>query len=232
LRTGTIEVTNTSDSTVKIRLMPQIPHVLATSAMEGIPGTDLSAADWIEARPAELQLRAGQSRSLRAIAQLPADASDFPFYFAEMVVEASYEDGQVAGTTILPVVLASRPDGAAPAMMIDRIGLSNATPPEPELVHVKAINTGNTALMPDPVATLVDASNKILAEIALDGPRGFMVPMSVWDYTGAVNLDQIPPGTYALRVVLRAGGDKLVVEERSVSVRTTESGHKALAFGD
>ena len=232
LRTGTIEVTNTSDQTVKVRLSPQIPHVLATSAMEGVPGTALSAADWIEARPAEMQLRAGQSRSLRAIAQLPADASDFPYYFAEMVVEASYEDGQVAGTTMIPVVLTSHPESAAPAMMIDRIGLSNATPPAPELVHVKAINTGNTYLMPDPVATLVDAGNKVVAEIALDGPRGFMVPMSVWDYSGAVDLGPVPTGDYALRVVLRAGGDKLVVEERSVSVTETDGGHKALAFSE
>ena len=71
-----------------------------------------------------------------------------------------------------------------------------------------------------------------MAEIALDGPRGFMVPMSVWDYSGAVDLGPVPTGDYALRVVLRAGGDKLVVEERSVSVTETDGGHKALAFSE
>ncbi|MCA0957356.1 hypothetical protein LCM16_24900 [Mameliella alba] len=230
-RVATLTLLNRSDSEIVVNLEPKTPRVLAESAMDGVLGTELSAAGWVRARPAELRLRPGTSRNVRIIAKNPQNAPEHPYFYTMLDAIARYQNGQAAGSTTVPVIVASLPDVARRDMIIERISFAKSDAPTTVLIHVKGINTGNMHVIPNPIMTLVSDDGRLVASVQLQGTRELMIPMASADYTGRLDLDSIPTGTYTLRTVIRTASDNLAVDERIVQVIGAKDGSKSLETG-
>jgi hypothetical protein len=98
-RVDILEVYNASDETVDIQTLFGNPAVLVNKMTEAIKGQDLTCPAWLTMDPPQFTLKSYESKRVRVIADIPASAIMYPWYYAVLGLYAHYPDGQYAGLT-------------------------------------------------------------------------------------------------------------------------------------
>lgn len=203
VRAASVSIENPGDDPVRIRIGASTPRSLQGVVMGELLGADLSAEPWTEVRPAEFTLRAHGRQNVRVMSRVPKEGVDHPNYYADLILQGTYADGQSGGETRSMVHLLNKTVATLPAGIVERVGLAEDEAPSQYVVQSRFINTGNIHVEPQLQADLVSPTGGVVASVHLTGDAGPLLPLGVRNYGGSLDLAEVEPGNYSLRVVSR-----------------------------
>src|SRR5690606_25187862 len=154
-------------------------------AMGEMHGDALSAAGWIEVRPAEFTLRPERTQNVRVITRVPRDGIDHANYYAALVFTASYPDGQSAGETRSTVTVTNRAVATEAAASADRLSVASQEG-DVYVIHGQFSNIGNVHLNPSADAEVVGDGGRVVAQTVLTGEETVMLPFGVRQFAGVI----------------------------------------------
>jgi hypothetical protein len=201
VRSTSVRVENPGDSPVTVRATAEIPNHLRSAAMGELIGSSLSAAAWTAIRPSEFAIRPGGRQNIRVTSQVPKEGVDHANYYAELILQGTYADGQSGGETRSKVHLVNKNVEATPDGVIERLTIAEGSNPSEFLVHTRFINTGNIHLEPRTRAEVVTSDGDLKTATNLTGEAGALLPLEQREYGGSLDLSRLEPGDYLLRVV-------------------------------
>jgi hypothetical protein len=231
-RSQAIKLTNPSDETVQVLLTPEIPTELENVAIGDLLGTDLSAASWVEVSPASVTLRPNSSRNVRLSARLPDGAPNHPYYYANIVAESSYPDGQTAGTTRAKVVLDRDSAVATQNVVLERLSYAAVDAQGEHVLRARVVNAGNAHTVLRPSAQLISVEGNRITTITMDGGGDLMLPFSVWDYAGVFDIGGLDDGDYILRASFDYSGNNRATQDLNVAISTGDDGAKTITASE
>ena len=207
-RATSVTIENPGDDPVKISIAAATPRSLQGVVMGELQGAALSAEPWMEIRPNEFTLRPRGRQNVRVMSKAPKEGVDHANYYADLILQGAYADGQSGGETRSTVHLVNAAVKAQPAGIVERLALAEDERPSEYVVQTRFTNIGNIHLEPQMQAELVTGRGAVVTSAQLTGEAGPLLPLGVRDYGGSLNLAEVEPGDYALRVVSRfAEGD-------------------------
>lgn len=230
-RTQALKLTNPSDSTVEVTLSPEVPAEIASVMIGDVMGTEMSAANWLTMRPAKVMLRPNSSRNVRLIASLPEEAPVHPYYYSNIVVEGTYQDGQTAGTSRAKVVLERDADAAVPQVVLETLSYASVGNGQ-HAIRARVVNVGNLHTGLSQRAQLISEDGDIVVPITLDGGEDLMLPFSVWDFAGVVDVSLLEDGEYILRASFDYVGNNRATQDLNVSISTGDDGVKVISASE
>lgn len=231
-RSQGIKLTNPSDVMVQVSLTAEIPTELENVAIGNLMGSDLSAANWIQVSPASVTLRPNSSRNVRLSARLPEGVPDHPFYYANIVAESTYPDGQTAGTSRAKVVLDRNGAAAAPDVVLERLSYADVDGEGEHVLRARVVNAGNAHTVLIPSAQLISVEGNQITTITMDGGADLMLPFSVWDYAGVIDISFLEDGDYIFRASFDYSGNNRATQDLNVSISTSEEGAKIITASE
>jgi hypothetical protein len=231
-RSQGIKLTNPSDVMVQVSLTAEIPTELENVAIGDLMGSDLSAANWIQVSPASVTLRPNSSRNVRLSARLPEGVPDHPFYYANIVAESTYPDGQTAGTSRAKVVLDRNGAAAAPDVVLERLSYADVDGEGEHVLRARVVNAGNAHTVLIPSAQLISVEGNQIRTITMDGGGELMLPFSVWDYAGVIDISFLEDGDYIFRASFDYSGNNRATQDLNVSISTSEEGAKIITASE
>jgi len=205
-RTNIVGITNQSDRSVEVAMSSRIPPAMAGMAMGSIVGDDLSAAVWTEIRPETFTLGPYQRRNVRILSRMPAQGMDHANYYADLVLDGRYDDGQSAGETRTALRVRQQAVELQPRIAFQRMGFVEGDEPSQVALLARIANIGNVDIDPDPSAMLVDRDGRVIATPEFDVERGRLLPLGLRDMAGTMDLTGLPEGEYLLIVQLISDG--------------------------
>lgn len=224
-RTNIVAITNPSDRPVEVSIGVRTPRALEGVAIGGMRGTALSGADWTEIRPDTFTLGPRQRRNVRMIARLPETAADSAWFYADIVLTGTYEDGQSAGETRTALRMRRQDQEERRAAAFERLTIIRGAGKEDFVVSARIANIGNVHLEPQVQMMLIGADGVRRAFFPLEGDMAPLLPLGLRDHAGPIALDEVPYGTHLLRVdLLGPGGDVLDSIQRPVEINADADG--------
>ena len=106
-RTTILSIENTSADPVKIDMQARTPRGLLGVQMGDLVGTALSAEPWTKIEPSSFTLRGNGRQNVRVVSTVPETGVTYPNYYADLVLDGKYADGQSAGETSSTIHLAN-----------------------------------------------------------------------------------------------------------------------------
>ncbi len=225
-RTAVIKVENASEDAVRIQASAIIPPSLKGVALGELKGEDLSCEKWLRVSPAKFTLRAGRKQNVRLIAKMPRQGATHSNYYGLLVLNASYPDGQSAGTTTTLVAIANSRVEPAPAAQIDKLALA-AGEGSSYIIQVKGANVGGVHFLPRCRVALLSEMGQVLNETILSGEPGIMLPLQLRSFAGVMDFKDVAVGTYQLRASLDFAPGKAATRQILLRV-AVEDGKKAV----
>ncbi|MEX0776381.1 MAG: hypothetical protein WD042_11810 [Phycisphaeraceae bacterium] len=228
LRTAVLKIENSSEDAVDIDAISAIPQTLRGVALGPLKGDDLSCAEWLQISPAKFTLRAGGKQNVRVIVKMPASDQMHANYYGQIVLRATYPDGQSAGETTSLVCVDYKQVQAKPEAQGMRVTLSldQATR---YVVQSRFANIGNVHFTPTVNATVNSARGEPVIRSALAGDEGDMLPLGVRDFSGIIDFANVESGTYMIRVVLDYGNGQAAADAVPIRV-SVEEGQKVVTL--
>lgn len=232
VRTNVVRVENPSDDPLEVQASAVLPATLRGVAMGDLKGDALSAAAWVQVRPETFTLRGGGRQNLRVITRVPREDVNHARYYAQLVLDAAYADGQSAGTTQSLLTVTNAAVAAEPTLQADRLALA-AEADSHYIVQTRVSNVGNVHLNDlRGEAQLLGAGGRTVASGSLRGEPGLLLPMGVRQFGGELNFSDVEPGQYILEARLRYGNDGSVVTRLPVRVEEGEDGGREVVVLD
>lgn len=227
-RTSTVTVTNPSDQPVSVQVRAQTPASLQGVAMGELMGEDLSAAQWSQIRPDRFTIRPRGSRNVRVMSRMPRDGVDRANYYADIILDGRYEDGQNAGQTRSMLLL--RHEEMDPVVNASIGGVSVALDEEPSTVVIQSrvTNTGDVHFEPGARADLIDTGGNVTERWQLTGASGALLPLDVRDFSATVDLESVEAGEYLLRITSLQEGARIDENSRPVRIELVGDGEREL----
>jgi hypothetical protein len=228
-RTTTVTITNPGDLPVEVNMIVDTPPSLKGVTLGAILGNKMSAAPWTVVRPAQFTLRPNGRQRVRVISMVPRGNVEFANYYADLILQGRYADGQSGGETHSRVWLRYGGVAVAANGVIDRLQLAEGDGASEYVVQSRFVNIGNVHIEPVLRAHLIDSAGLSRGEFDLTGEEGVLLPLGVRDFGGSLDFSQISEGDYALRVDGAAGGVTLTQKQirLHVSLRETVGGDDA-----
>jgi hypothetical protein len=208
-RTTVVRVENPGTDPVKVQMMSRTPRGLAGVEMGELRGSDLSAEPWTEIRPAEFTIKPGRWQNVRVMSRVPREGVDHPNYYADLVLNGSYVDGQSAGETRSTVHLTNADAPSTKDAMIEQVTLAEGDTPTQFIVQMRVANVGNVHVEPTTRALLLNAQGGLVTNQALSGEEGALLPLGKRTYSATLDFAGVERGYYALRAMasLQVGYD-------------------------
>ncbi len=230
VRTTVVKVENPSEDPLTVMAQAVIPQSLQGVAMDELRGDALSAAEWVQIRPAKLTLQGERTQNIRIMTRMPREGLHHARYYADIVLHAAYADGQSAGTTRSILIVSNSAVEAAPKAAGDRLALAQDAGSN-YIVQAEFSNIGNIELTPTAEAEVLASGGSSVAATVLSGQEGMMLPLGVRQYAGTIDFADIAPGNYVLRARLVEGSTPLVVKQVPITVEE-EDGRKVVSLPD
>lgn len=198
-RTTALTIENPGDDPVHVRMAVSTPQSLVGVEMGDLKGSALSAEPWTEMRPAEFTLRPGGRQNVRVMSRVPREGVQHANYYADLVLEGAYEDGQSAGETrstvqLFNAGLEARIDGE-----VEQLLVSEGDGPSRYIVQMRFANTGTVHLEPTAYVALLNPQGRQVNQVELTAEEGALLPLARRRYSGEMDLSEVEPGYYALR---------------------------------
>ena len=229
-RTTILSIENASTDPVEIAIGPQTPVSLLGVTLAETTGVAFAATDWVEVRPSTFRLRPEGRQNVRIVSRIPEEGVSRANYYTDLVLTGRYGDGQSAGETRSLVHVANARAQSAAAGNIERLGISEADAPETFIVDTRFANTGDVHVRPKARAALISQSGMQVANVPLDGRRGPLLPVSVRDFSGEVDVSEIRPGFYTLRAIITVDGLEPMTRDSAVEISTGKDGAARMAL--
>jgi hypothetical protein len=249
-RAEVLEVYNASDETVNIQTLFGNPAVLINKMTNTIKGQDLTCPAWLTVEPSQFTLKSYESKRLRVIADIPASAATYPWYYAVLGLYAHYPDGQYAGLTTTNICVGNeqllKDDEAKVAIEPPKFRDFDAEASQ----YFVAVNVQNSGLSHLSVqkcrAGLVILSGEMVGQVRVvsnlrSEGSDIILPFEPRLFGGTLDISSVPDGLYRLEVnfeYIDANMLKVKPEDRTVkSVKkqigvqvVTRGGRKELAI--
>lgn len=215
-RTAAVSVQNPGEDPITVRMVASIPEDLRGVAIGDLRGDVYSAEPWTEIRPTEFTVRPGGRRNVRILSRVPQDDVGRANYYADLVLEGRYEDGQSAGVTRSIVHLAHRGVEAEPGAMIERLLVAEGDEPSEHFVQARFVNIGNVHLEPTgDIEVLSGRGTAARARLAAE--PGPLLPLGKRSFSAAIDFAGVEPGYYVVRATFGYGfgqstADQLLIE--------------------
>jgi len=221
-RVGGLRVFNASlDETVNVKAVITTPPVLTQMGIGDLKGTDLSCAEWVKVEPEEFTLRASARQNLRVIANIPNPEVVQANYYALVSFQASFPDGQRAGTTPAYVCVVNKQAEAKPAVYPLKLNLGIIEESK-YVIAARFANVGNVHLQPRCKGAIFSPTGSTLREIVLSGSNALMLPLEDRDFSQVVDFSGLNPGIYRLQATLEyASGE---ISKKQVPIKVTVEG--------
>jgi len=216
-RTATFSITNPNDQPLTVKIATATPDALAGKAMGDLLGDTLSATPWVRITPPQFTIRPGGRRNVRVVGRIPRDGVDNANYYADIIIDSVYADGQNAGTTRSALQLSNDAIAEQRTGVVERLALVNAGAPQNYVIQSRFINTGNIHVEPTMTADLLAPNGEVVASLDLAGEEGRLLPLGIRDYSGEIDFSDIDDGEYLLRASTEFGADGDA--EKRVSLR-------------
>ena len=230
MRTAVLKVENASEDEVQISAYSAAPPSLRGVAMGDLKGDDLSCAEWLEVSPAKFTLRAGGKQNIRVIARMPKADPDATSgqanYYGLLTLRATYPDGQSAGETTVLACVENKAVEAKPAAQAMKTTLAAAEGSR-YIVQARFANVGNIHFKPRCRAVVASPMGQTVMEMELSGEEALMLPLETRDFSGVLDFEKVPAGTYALKVALEYAPGKGEVAQVLITV-SEEDGRKVV----
>jgi hypothetical protein len=178
-----------------------MPRVLAGVEIGSIQGADYSAAAWTEVRPAEFTIAPGRWQNVRVVSRVPRDGAMHPHYYADLILNGTYADGQSAGETRSTVHLANREGETIVDGIVEQLQLAEGDKPAEFIVQVRLANVSNVGVSPQARALVLNPQGRVERSVLLSGDEGQLLPLGKRTFSGDLSLAGLEPGYYALRAV-------------------------------
>jgi len=228
IRTTTLTVYNASKETVNIRTAMGLPSLLQHSVQGDVKGEDLDCTEWIKVTPEQFTLRAdGGMQNLRVVATMPAEVSAvYPSYFTLLALWATYPDGKDAGVTTTNICLRNSKINAEPDAAAIKV-LPHTLDESKYIVTAKFGNIGQVSFVPIRVkAGLVMPNGIHRTSTFLSGDPSLMLPFETRDFSGVVDLTNVPADTYRLAAAIEYAPG--VWKDKQISVRVSKEGERGI----
>lgn len=200
-RTTVVRVENPGDDPVNVAMVAAIPRVLAGVEMGDLKGVDYSAAAWTEIRPAAFTIAPGRWQNVRVVSRVPRNGAIHPHYYADLILNGTYPDGQSAGETRSTVHLANREGETIVDGIVEQLQLAEGDKPAEFIVQVRLANVGNVGVSPQARALVLNPQGRAERSVILSGDEGPLLPLGKRIFSGELSLEGLEPGYYALRAV-------------------------------
>ncbi len=212
-RTTVLNIENTSTDPVKIEMSSRTPRGLLGVQMGNLVGTALSAQPWMKIQPSSFTLRGNGRRNVRVVATVPKAGVDYPNYYADLVLDGTYLDGQSAGETYSTVHLDNAAIKSVPDGAIERMSIAEGDDSR-FIAQLHFANIGNVAFEPSARVSVLSPQGALIASATLAGDTGTLLPLGKRTFSGELNLAGIEPGYYTLRSVVGiAPGDDVSMQK-------------------
>jgi hypothetical protein len=220
-RTTILSIENTSASPVKIEMGSRTPHSLIGVQMGKIVGSQLSAEPWTRIEPSSFTLRPNGRQNVRVISSVPKDGVDHPNYYADLVLDGTYPDGQSAGETFSTVHLDNMEIKSTVAGAIERASLSQADNGN-DILQIQFANIGDVDIMPTASVSVASSEGALVASAILSGDNDALLPLGQRNFSGELDLAKLKPGDYTLMPAVRIGNKTSVSHKYVLSVKNEE----------
>jgi hypothetical protein len=228
-RTTILTIVNPGEEPVNVSLVSDTPKALAGVVMGELVGTSLSAQPWTQIMPAKFTLRPGRRQNVRVVSRIPREGADYPNYYADLVVQGIYDNGQSAGETRSTVHLRNIEVDSVPSAFVEQFALSESEQPGQFTAQVRLVNTGNVHVEPAPRLILLTSRGEEISRVELTGEPGMLLPLGLRTYGGELNLSSLEPGLYVLRAQFPLSTTAVVTDQHLLLL---EPGEVTEADGD
>ena len=198
-RTTALTIENPGEDPVTVRMAASTPRSLVGVEMGELKGAALSAEPWTEIRPAEFTIRPGGRQNVRVMSRVPREGVLHANYYADLVLQGAYDDGQSAGETRSTVQLFNGSLEAEIDGEIEQLLLAEGDGPSRYIVQMRFANTGTVHLEPTAHVSLLTPQGRQVQQVELAGEAGALLPLARRRYSGEMDLSEVEPGYYALR---------------------------------
>lgn len=220
-RTTILSIENTSASPVKIKMRSRTPRSLIGVEMGKVIGRDLSAEPWTKIEPSTFTLRPNGRENVRVVSSVPRKGVAYPNYYADLVLNGEYPDGQSAGETFSTVHLDNMALKSMAKGVIEHASLAEADDSN-YVVQLRFGNIGNVDFKPTARISVVSSQGALLVMKDLSGEDDSLLPLGQRTFSGEVNLSKLKPGNYPMVASVRVGDDEIVTRKYILSVKTEE----------
>ena len=222
---GYFEIYNAGPERVKVISSLGFPQILAGKTIGQVKVSDMSCTDWLFL-PEEkaIDLSGNGNRNLRIRTEMPPNALQFPYYYAEVNLEAIYSDGESAGVKKAIVcvknenVVNVEPDVKFLILDIREQDRANSV----YVVLVGFVNEGKVHIVPKKCIALVAAADgygRTFATLKAN-KGGILLPSERRTFSGNIDFSTVEPGDYHLEVMLEhLSGNKTT---KQITLRVTE----------
>ncbi len=238
-RNSVIQVSNTSDEAVDIKVVMALPPVLTGVAFgPSYKGEDLSCINWLEIQPKTFKLPSYGQQNIQIIAKVPNPEMIHPCYYAILGLSATYPDGQDAGITTANICIVNQKcEGDDVQPKVRATGpISVALQKESEYI-VSAVfgNYGKIHFTPVRCRSVVTNPNGTpMSQVRLDAEKqNLMLPFEFRQFSGLIDFSDYPAGLYRLEVSLEYGsngradarsGIEVILDGQQQVIKTLEQG--------
>jgi hypothetical protein len=226
-----IKVFNASDEAVTVTAAVRLPQSLRGVAFGQLKGKDLDCTGWLEIEPMSFTLGSHRQRSIRIVSTMPNNVSpDIPCYYAMLGLVSTYADGQSAGVTTAPICVTNRNITVEPYVraMYLRPALKEGNE---YYIVARYGNFGRIHFTPVQCrAAIVDSTGYPRAVRALTSRKtSMLLPLEARDYSGVIDISEVPEGIYRLVTELRYGPDNAQKTSKQIGIRVVaQGGQKAM----
>ena len=186
-RTTILSIENTSSDPVKIEMRARTPRGLLGVQMGDLVGTDLSAEPWTKIEPSSFTLRGNGHQNVRVVSTVPETGVTYPNYYADLVLDGKYADGQSAGETSSTIHLDNAAIKSVPDGAIERVSMSEGDNSK-FIAQLRFANIGNVDFTPSADVSVLTAQGDIGRERRAVGRRRDAVAARATDLQWRVGL--------------------------------------------
>jgi hypothetical protein len=218
-RMSTIKVYNASKETVNVRTALGLQSILQNTAMGNVKGMDLDCTKWIEVTPEQFTLRGdGGVQTLRIVNKMPETTAGYPCYYSLLALWASYPDGQQAGFTTTNICVQNRQVPEGPSVVALKV-IPQDLGDSKYLVAASFCNNGLVHFVPIRVKAGLAMANGIQRVTTfMSGDPTLWLPFESRDFSGILDLSNIPADLYSLAAGIEYAPDVWVYKQMAVRV--------------
>ncbi len=241
-RMTTMQVTNASEDPVTVDAALLLPDHMTVRAWvdeqgNSISGQDFGCVDWVTVQPTQFTLRGYGRQNLRIISSMPTNlANPLPHYYATLRLNATYDSGQVAGTTEGLIYLNTQ--GVQGAPRVEGVQLRYVeSGPSRYIVTAAFSNVGNAHVLPRCRLYLTEMAaagttgatwRSLQMSSGAANQRANMLPLERREFTAVLDVASVPPDkTYYLTAVLQYAGGASAQRQAAIRIKD-EGGRKVI----
>ena len=163
---------------------------------------------------------------MRVIARIPREEVEHANYYGDLLLKASYPDGQSAGETEVSVFMRNTRQEDEYKCHFDKVLLLSEEESK-KIVTCSIVNIGNAHFHPLVHCSLLDGMEQEVLSTELEGSQKAMLPLDSRSFSGVIDFDSVPEGTYSMVLGIKVAEDKLLQNKVPVYVEAEEGVNQA-----